>query len=109
MKLKDLLKKDNTINEAKYSEKDSKLGHLYAREGIKTKYGKDVVEDYGQDIVDMAIKMAPKVLALKKKIETFVKDIKGTKEAQLLVHKKSAEYGMSGSNEDAAFSNLFDI
>jgi len=80
-----MIKLADLLNEAvKLTDIESDVAALYAWDGIKTNYGPNTIKDYGQDVVDMAIKLAPKVLAYQKKLKSIGKDIKSSKEAEIL-------------------------
>ena len=92
MKLKELLNEGNKLNEAE--NKTDRLVRFFSIKGIDTKYDAAVVKEWGKDTVDMAIKSAPKILALKKKIDSIGKDIAGSDEGKLLIKimKQSAGF-----------------
>ena len=80
-----MIKLNDLLNEAvKLTDVESDVAALYAWDGIKTNYSPNIVKEYGQDVVDMAIKLAPKVLAYQKKLKSIGKDIKNSKEAEIL-------------------------
>jgi hypothetical protein len=111
MKLKDLLNEDKSkqLNEAKIAKLDNDVADLYAWAGIKTKYDKQSVDRYGQDVIDRAIKMAPKVLAYKKKLKQIEQDIKNSDEGKILIaiigHGKA--YGGSYFDQSSSVADLF--
>ena len=81
----DRLRIEGVIKEAvKLTDIESDVANLYAWDGIKTTYSPNTVKDYGQAVVDMAIKLAPKVLTYQKKLKSIGKDIKNSKESEIL-------------------------
>ena len=110
MKLKDLLKKDNSkkLNEAKISKLDDKVADLYGWAGIKTKYDDDIIKRRGQNVVDRAIEMAPKVLAYRKKLKQISKDIQDSDEGKILIAMIGHARGYGGSyNQSSNVGDLF--
>jgi 23S rRNA A1618 N6-methylase RlmF len=110
IRLKDILVegKEN-LNEAKLSKLDDGVANLYAYSGIKTKYSDKNIERFGQDVVDKAIKMAPKLIAYKKKLKQIVKDVEGSDEAKILMAMIGHHRGYGGSSEQASISDLFKL
>ena len=109
MKLKDLLKKDNSkkLNEAKIAKLDNKVASLYAWAGIKTKYDDDSVKRFGQAVIDRAIEMAPKVSAYRKKLKQISKDIQDSDEGKILIAMIGHGRGYGGSHNTS--SNVGDL
>ena len=89
-------------------ETEERVGNLYRYGGIKTKYGSSISSMYPQEVVDTAEQMAPRCLALKKKIEQFKKQIENSQEGRLLLGKKGAELGYTGTFKKASVKDLFD-
>ena len=73
----------------------------------KKKYGERTVERYGQDVVDRAIELAPKILAFKKKIKAFAKEIENSDEGQMLMAVMSSARGYGGERNTS--SNVGDL
>ena len=110
MKLKDLLKKDNSkkLNEAKIANLDNKVASLYAWAGIKTKYSDDSIKRFGQNVIDRATEMAPKVLAYQKKLKQISKDIQDSEEGKILIAMIGHNKGYAGSyNTSSTVGDLF--
>jgi hypothetical protein len=103
-----MIKLKSLLNEVKLTDVESDVAALYAWDGIKTNYGPNSVKEYGQNIVDMAIKLAPKVLAYQKKLKSIGKDIKNSKEAEIL--KAMISFSKShrlNLNTDVSIEDLF--
>ena len=110
MKLKDLLKKDNSkkLNEAKIAKLDDKVASLYAWAGINTKYSDDSVKRFGQAVIDRAIEMTPKVSAYRKKLKQISKDIQDSDEGKILIAMIGHGKGYGGSyNQSSNVGDLF--
>jgi len=73
----------NTLNEGAI---ENKIADLYAYSGIKTQYDAGMVKRYGQAAVDAAIAMAPKIIAFKKKLKDFAKEISTSPEGKMLMN-----------------------
>jgi hypothetical protein len=86
---------DKTINEGRLEEK---VADLYSYSGIKTQYSEDSVKRYGQKTVDMAIQMAPSVLAFKKELADTLKNMLGSPEGKMLIATRLAGRGYSGNH-----------
>lgn len=78
MKLSKLINREVEAKPLNEAIKGADILDLYAYAGIKTKYSDDVIERYGQKVVDEAIKNAPKYLAFAKE----VKEMAGSKLAK---------------------------
>jgi hypothetical protein len=106
--LKQIIREElkNTLNEANALE--SKVANLYAFAGIKTAYTDDLVERYGQKVVDLAIKMAPKILAYKSELEKIVKDIENSPEAKMLLQVAREINYLDGGRSNITLGNLID-
>lgn len=91
--------------------KENKVADLYAYAGISTKYSNDtkerLVNHYGQDAVDLAIEMAPKILAFKKKLKDFAKEIKSSPEGKMLLNIAKQGKGYSGDHSQVTLGDLF--
>jgi len=109
-------KNNNTLREAIRKEikqalnegsKENKVADLYAYSGIKTTYSDDMIERYGQAAVDLAIEMAPKILAFKKKLKDFAKEIKSSPEGKMLMSVAKQSRGYGGDHRPVMLGDLF--
>ena len=93
-----------TLSEA--NKLESSVADLYAWAGIKKQYSDDAIKRYGQKVVDLAIQMAPKILAYETKLKKMVKDIKSSPEAKMLmkVIEEAGAYG--GSDSEVTVGDL---
>jgi hypothetical protein len=95
------------VNEASISKLEKSVADLYAWGGIKTKYDAQATKKYGQEVIDAAIKMAPKVLAYEKKIKQMAKDIQDSKEGQILIAKNGYSNQLGGGRGNSSVADLF--
>jgi hypothetical protein len=74
---------------------ENKIASLYGYDSIKTQYDDDMIKRYGQNVIDMAVQMAPKILSYEAKLRTIVKEIENSPEAKMLlkVISNSRRYG----------------
>jgi hypothetical protein len=101
---------EKQLNEAQLSKLEQGVAELYAYTSIDPNYNYDekIVRKFGQDVVDAALKMAPKVLAYKKKLKQMAKEIESSDEGKILLAMVSQSKGYGGShNTDSSIGDLF--
>lgn len=69
--IREEISKKRSLNEASI---EKSILDLYGYTGVKTKYDDSIVEKYGQEVVDAAIKNAPKYLAFMKEVKKLAEN-----------------------------------
>jgi hypothetical protein len=103
------MKNKNVISEDSDRLLDN-VGQLYAYTNIDPnyKYDAEIVRKFGQDTIDAALKMAPKVLAYENKLEQMAKEIESSDEGKILLARISHSRGYGGyHNTNSTVSDLF--
>ena len=85
---------------------ESKVADLYGYSGIKTQYSDDMVKRYGQEAIDLAIQMAPKILAYEAKLKKMVMEIENSPEAKMLLRAMSEAQGYGGGRSYVSLGDL---
>jgi len=103
-----MIKLKQLLNEGALNDTERGVADLYAYAGIKSKYDADDVKRYGQDVVDMAEKMGPKVKAYQNKLKSIVKDVDNSKEGQIIKQScyESKAYGGGGYGYAASINDM---
>jgi len=87
------------LKESQSGKLEDGVASLYAWAGIKTSYGEDHRKRFGDEVVDYAIKMAPRVLAYDKKLKQLKAKILNSAEAQILLATIEYHKGYAGYND----------
>ena len=88
---------------------ETKVADLYGYANIKTQYSDDMVQRYGQKVVDLAIQMAPKILAYKAELKKMVKEMEKSPEAKMLLKTIEASRAYGGDSSRATLGDLINI
>jgi hypothetical protein len=104
--LRQLIKEEieGTLNEA--SNLESKVADLYGYSGVKTQYDNDMVKRYGQKVIDLAVEMAPKILAYEAELKNIVKQMEASPEAKMLLRAMSEAQGYGGGRSYVTLGDL---
>jgi hypothetical protein len=104
--LKQIIKEEikDSLNEA--SNLESKVADLYGYAGVKTQYDDDMVKRYGQKVIDLAVEMAPKILAYESELKNIVKQMEASPEAKMLLRAMSEARGYSGGRSYVSLGDL---
>ena len=96
---------DNRTDQQKLA---AKAADLYAYTGGKTSYDSDDVKRYGQETVDLAKKMGPKIEAYKRKLKTIVAELEKSPEMQMLMSIMDANTAYGGGRGRATIGKIID-
>jgi hypothetical protein len=77
---------------------ESKVADLYAYSGVKTQYSSDMVERYGQKTIDLAVQMAPKIIAYEAELKKIVQEMEKSPEAKMLLKSMEASRAYDGAS-----------
>jgi hypothetical protein len=104
--LKQIIKEEveGTLNEA--SNLESKVADLYGYSGVKTQYSDDMIKRYGQKVIDLAVEMAPKILAYEAKLKKIVMEMENSPEAKMLLRAMSEAQGYGGGRSYVTLGDL---
>ena len=104
--LKQIIKEEigNSLNEA--SNLESKVADLYGYSGVKTQYSDDMVKRYGQNVIDLAVEMAPKILAYEAELKNMIKQMQASPEAKMLLRAMSEARGYGGNSSRVTLGDL---
>jgi hypothetical protein len=69
---------------------ESKVAYLYGFAGVKTQYSDKLIERFGKKTVDLAIEMAPKIIAYETSLKKIVKEMEKSPEAKMLLSAMEA-------------------
>jgi|688.fasta_scaffold1170377_2 hypothetical protein len=69
---------------------EDKVAYLYGFAGVKTQYSDRVIEKFGKKTVDLAIQMAPKLIAYETSLKKIVKEMEKSPEAKMLLNAMEA-------------------
>ena len=98
------------LEEAELSDLDNSVAALYAYTKIDPNYDYDerLVKRFGgQDVIDRAIEIAPKVLAYKEKLKQIAAEIESSEEGKILLAMISHRKGHGGSPHESNIGDLF--
>ena len=86
---------------------NSQIADLYAYAGIKEEYSEGVVQRYGQEVVDAAIKLVPQIREYEEGVAILVDHLRKNPLSDLYASmlSRSALYG--GSHDSS--SDIFDV
>lgn len=85
---------------------ETKVADLYGYSGVKTQYSDDMVKRYGQKVIDLAVQMAPKILAYEAKLKKMVMEIENSPEAKMLLSAMSEARGYGGGSSYVTVGDL---
>ena len=85
---------------------DKKVADLYGYAGVKTQYSGKVVERYGKKTIDLAIQMAPKIIAYETSLKKIVKQMENSAEAKMLLGAMDAATEYGGGYKKATLGDL---
>jgi len=107
--LKESEYQESQLEEAELSNLDNGVAQLYAYTKIDPNYDYDerIVRKFGQDVVDRAIELAPKVLAYQEKLKQIADEIKSSEEGKILLAMILHRRGYGGSPEESNIGDLF--
>jgi hypothetical protein len=77
---------------------ENRVADLYGYSGVKTQYSDDTIKRYGQKVIDLAIQMAPKILAYEAKLKKIVEEIEKSPEAKMLMSAMGASRAYGGDS-----------
>ena len=98
---------EKTLDEA--SDLKSRVADLYGYSGVRTQYDSDDVKRYGQKTIDLAVEMAPKILAYKAELKKMVKEMEKSPEAKMLLKTIEASRAYGGDSSRATLGDLINI
>ena len=82
---------------------DDKVAYLYGFAGVKTQYSDKLIERFGKKIIDLAIQMAPNIIAYETSLKKIVKEMEKSPEAKMLL---SAMNAMGDSRSSTTLGDL---
>jgi hypothetical protein len=77
---------------------ETKVADLYGYANIKTQYSDDMVQRYGQRTIDLAIQMAPKIIAYEAELKKIVQEMEKSPEAKMLLKSMEASRAYDGAS-----------
>ena len=87
---------------------ESKVADLYAYAGVKTQYSDDLVKRYGQDTIDLAIQMAPKIKSAEAKMKALVKKLSQDPDVRILLLALGEANAYGGGRSRVTLGDLID-
>jgi len=72
------------------SKLEDRVAYLYGFAGVKTQYSDKLIERFGKKTVDLAIEMAPKIIAYETSLKKIVKEMEKSPEAKMLLSAMEA-------------------
>ena len=72
------------------SELEDKVAYLYGFAGVKTQYSDKLIERFGKKTTDLAVQMAPKIIAYQTSLKKIVKEMEKSPEAKMLLSAMNA-------------------
>jgi hypothetical protein len=104
--LKQIIKEEIKDSLNKAGNIESKVADLYGYAGVKTQYDDDMVKRYGQKVIDLAVEMAPKILAYEVELKNMIKQMEASPEAKMLLRAMSEARGYGGGRSYVTLGDL---
>ena len=95
---KKLIRKEvkGALSEVYTGNLETRVIDLYANDGIRTQYDDSMIQKFGQDVVDKAVEMAPKLLAYETKLKGIIQQLEKSPEVEMLTKILQAGPGIRG-------------
>jgi len=87
---------------------ESKVADLYAWAGVKTQYSDDLVKRYGQDTVDLATQMAPKIKSAEAKMKALINKLNQDPDVKILLLALGQSNAYGGGRSRVTLGDLID-
>lgn len=104
--LKQLIREEAKIVLREESSLESKVADLYAYTGVKTQYSDDNIKRYGQEVIDLAIQMAPKIQKAEQTMKALVKKLKQDPDVKMLLLVQGASNSYGGGSSRTSLGEL---
>jgi hypothetical protein len=87
---------------------DEKVADLYGYAGVKTQYSDFVTKRYDKKTIDLAIQMAPKIIAYQTSLKKIAKQMENSTEAKILLAAMNSATEYGGGYGKATLGDLLD-